>query len=150
MRRRAFLLSWGALMLATAPAPAAAADISVHDAWARATARPGGSAAVYMRILNGGVLADRLIGAHAAIAERAALHTHITKGEGAMRMIALEAIDLPPGGGVLLRPGNRHVMLFGLHDALEAGDRFLLTLVFERAGSVAVEVLVRSIGAQQE
>lgn len=145
MRRRAVVLSFAALMLAAAAAPTTAADITVRDAWAPATPGPGGSAAVYMGIRNAGAAPDRLIGASSEIAERAVLHAHIMKGEGAMRMKTLEAIDLPAGGGVLLKPRGRHVMLLGLREALAAGDRFGLTLVFARAGTLAVEVLVRPL-----
>lgn len=148
MRRRVFLLLLAASMLAAAPSMAA--DITVEDAWAPATQDPGGSAAVYMRIRNAGAAPDRLIGAASAIAERAVLRGHITKGEGAMRMKTLEAIDLPAGGGVLLRPRARHVMLLGLPGALAAGDRFRLTLVFARAGPLGIEVLVRRPATRQE
>jgi copper(I)-binding protein len=45
-----------------------------------------------------------------------------------------------------LEPGGTHLMLVGLTSALDAGEQLLLTLEFDRAGSVDVVVPVSAAG----
>jgi hypothetical protein len=71
------------------------------------------------------------------------LHTHTADG-GVMRMRQVEAIDVTGGTTTQLRPGGLHIMLIGLKAPLKEGTRFPLTLKFEKAGEVALEVAVRA------
>ena len=60
-----------------------------------------------------------------------------------MRMRPVEGgLELPAGGDLLLTRGEAHVMLMGLEEPLEDGATFPLTLIFETAGEVKVEVPV--------
>lgn len=100
------------------------------------------SAAGYLEIVNAGDAADRLLGVETAIAKRAMLHATDHGADGVARMIHLDAIDIPAGGTVLLEPGGMHIMLMGLTGPLTEGDMIPATLVFERAGRVAIEFSV--------
>lgn len=100
------------------------------------------SAAGYLEIVNAGGAADRLLGVETAIAKRAMLHATDHGADGVARMIHLDAIDIPAGGTVLLEPGGLHIMLMGLTGPLTEGDMIPATLVFERAGRVAIEFSV--------
>ncbi|MCA3525006.1 MAG: copper chaperone PCu(A)C [Rhodobacter sp.] len=100
------------------------------------------SAAGYLEIVNAGDAADRLLGVETAIAKRAMLHATDHGADGVARMIHLDAIDIPAGGTVLLEPGGLHIMLMGLTGPLTEGDMIPATLVFERAGRVAIEFSV--------
>jgi copper(I)-binding protein len=125
------------------PGAAAAGELAVAGVWARASLGAAKSGAVYLTVENWGAAADRLITAETLAASHAALHTHIME-EGVMKMRPVAAgIEIPAGGSAVLAPGGLHVMLMGLAAPLEEGARFALTLTFERAGLVAVEVLVR-------
>ncbi|MHA1568224.1 MAG: copper chaperone PCu(A)C, partial [Alphaproteobacteria bacterium] len=77
---------------------------------------------------------------------RTTLHTQIMSGD-VMKMRKVESIAVPPGKSVVLAPGGLHIMLTGLTRPLKAGERFPLSLTFEAAGRIAVEVVVRPIGA---
>jgi periplasmic copper chaperone A len=57
-------------------------------------------------------------------------------------------IPLAPGATVELRPGGFHIMLIGLTGAMAQGGRVPLTLRFERAGEVQVELAVEAAGAR--
>lgn len=121
-------------------APAAAdGPLTVEDARARILlpSRPG---AAWLTIRNAGG-ADRLTGAESPAADRIELHTHVHEG-GVMMMRRVEGIEVPAGGEAALEPGGDHLMLFGLKAALAPGDAFPLTLIFEKAGRVTVEVRV--------
>jgi len=123
-----------------------AAEVTVLSAWARAT--PGPTAAAYLELRNDGGEADRLIGASSPLAERIEFHAH-RMADGVMSMAAVPEIALPPGETVRLRPGELHFMLFRIAHALRPGDRFPLTLTFERAGTVTIEAVTAGPGAVQ-
>ena len=75
-------------------------------------------------------------------AKKAELHTHVNEGE-MMRMKQIDSIEVPAGGQVEFKPGSNHVMLFELSAPLVAGERFPLTLEFEHAGEVTVDVSIQ-------
>lgn len=124
---------------------ALAGDIDIQNPWARASAGPAKAGAAFMDISNGGA-ADRVTGASADVAEVVELHTHIKDGD-VMKMRRVEFIDVPAGGAVQLQPGGLHVMFMGLTAPLEEGESFPLTLTFENAGDITVEVVVQKAGA---
>lgn len=120
-------------------------DLVIDHPWARTTAPQQANGGAYLTITNGGSTADRLLAAESPVAGRVELHTHDVDSQGVMRMRQVEAIDLPAGETTALRPGGLHVMLIGLEDRLVEGEQFPLSLVFERAGRVEVEVTVEPV-----
>lgn len=103
--------------------------------------------AIYLvAIRNEGERADRLLAASTTMAERVELHQMQMDGD-VMRMRALSGIEIPARTTLSLRQGSAdgyHLMLFGLRRQLAVGDRFALTLRFERAGEIQVEVWVEA------
>lgn len=127
-----------------APAAAKAGDIQVLQPFARATpAKVGG---VFMMLRNGGGNADRLIKADSPVAASVELHTHVKDGD-AMRMRPVENIPVPANGQTALEPGGYHVMLIDLRQPLKEGTSIPLTLTFEKAGTVTLQVPVQKAGA---
>jgi len=139
------------LAAALAPLPAAAKDGHGHDKvthgaltivhpWARATpsAAVKNSAAFFV-VENKGV-ADRLVAVSGSVAEKIELHTMVREA-GVMRMREVKSLDVPANGKLELKPGGLHVMLIGLKAPLKDGDRFPLTLRFERAGEIKIDVV---------
>ncbi|WP_240046986.1 copper chaperone PCu(A)C [Paracraurococcus ruber] len=150
MTRRTLLLL--GLTLAAAPAlaqhapPQQVGDIAVAHPWTRAAGQ-GGTGAGFLAISNRGAVADRLVGVATPAARVAELHTHIRDGE-VMRMRPVPAIDLPAGQTVTLQPGGLHLMLIGLAQPLVQGQSVPVTLRFERAGEVTVQLQVQAAGAR--
>jgi copper(I)-binding protein len=70
-----------------------------------------------------------LVGFRTKVAGEAELHDMVMDGD-VMRMRALDALSLPAGQPVALRPGpgGKHLMLMGLKGPLKAGDELSLTL----------------------
>jgi copper(I)-binding protein len=136
-----------ALVLTAVPALAQPkARVDVEQAWARATPGASTEGVVYLRIVNHGPAADRLVGARTPVAASASVHE--TKMQnGMMTMRPLASLPLPPGRTVALTPGHDHIMLVGLTHSLKRGDSFPLTLRFATAGEVQVSVKVESAGA---
>ena len=141
-------LAMSAFLLATPPALAShefrAGSLTVSHPWSRASMTPSQAGAVYLSIDNRG-RADRLLGAATSSAARAMFHRTLVDSSVA-RMVPTDAIDVPADGTVALEPGGLHIMLMGLAAPLAAGDRFPLTLRFEHAGDLDVEVEVYAVG----
>lgn len=120
-----------------------AGDLHIEHPWARELPPNAPVGAAYFVIHNKSVEADRLISAQSPIADKAELHTHVHVGE-VMKMQRIESVALPAGGEARFAPGGNHVMLFGLKQPLVAGEEFPLTLQFEKAGTLEVQVKVEN------
>lgn len=127
---------------------ALAADIMVMNAMARASLTPvAKSGAVYLSIMNHGSADDKLLSLSAANAEAAEIHETIMDGD-VMKMRALEtALNIPAGATVEMKPAGVHIMLTGLKAPMKKGDVVALTLVFEKAGPMKLDVPVGDIAA---
>lgn len=143
--RRILLGALCALPALAAATPARAEPLLVHEPWARA-ALQGRTSAAYMTIENTTATLDRLVSATTPAARVVELHTHMMDG-GVMRMRPVSAIEVNPGEPAVLRPGGLHVMLIDLTAPLQPGQTIPLTLRFEKAGEVTVQVAVRPAGA---
>ncbi|GGO59243.1 hypothetical protein SAMN05444398_10953 [Roseovarius pacificus] len=123
--------------------PAFAADIMVQDPYARSSAMMATSGAAFMQIMNHGETDDRLIGAASPVAEMVQLHTHEEDENGVMRMLHVEeGFPVAAGETLMLARGGNHVMFMGITEPFEQGDMIPLTLTFEKAGDITVEVPV--------
>ena len=123
-------------------APALAQDLTIDSPWARANPPVVPNSAAYMTIQNSSQQPDRLLEVRGEVAGSVELHNHLNEN-GVMKMRPVEAIDIPADGTAVLAPGGFHVMLIGLKAPLTAGDQFPLTLRFEKAGEMSVQVTVR-------
>jgi periplasmic copper chaperone A len=124
-------------------------DLLIDHPWARPTAGPVKNGAAYLRIVNSGAKADKLLGAATPAAKRAELHTH-EHVDGVMRMRQVKSVEVPAKGEVAFKPGGLHVMLFDLEKPLHEGFGFPLTLTFEKAGKVEVTVQIEKPGTAQQ
>jgi copper(I)-binding protein len=136
-----------AFALALMALPAAAHEVTteslvIDHPYALETPVTAMSGAGYMTITNTGSVPDRLLEVRADF-PRVTLHGTETDTQGVTRMIPVEGIQIAPGETVTLAPGGMHVMFVGLDgDPFEEGERIPATLVFERAGEIAVEFWV--------
>mgnify|MGYP003336813699 CR=1 FL=1 len=114
----------------------------------RATAPTAPSGGGFLKITNTGTAPDRLVSASSPTAA-AEVQIHEMKMEGSvMRMRELEnGLEIPPGATVTLAPGGLHLMLIGLVEPLKTDTKVPLTLVFEKAGSIDVELAVGAMGS---
>ncbi len=124
-------------------ATAFAEGVEVRDAYARSASEMAQTGAAFMVIHNQGGASDRLIGVSSDAAAKVELHTHHEDSNGVMRMIHVEeGFDLPTDGEIVMERGGNHVMFMGLIAPFKQGDMIDLTLIFETAGEVVVQVPV--------
>ncbi|MEC3862599.1 copper chaperone PCu(A)C [Mesobacterium sp. TK19101] len=132
-----------AAVAATAFAMPAFADIVIGDPYARASTAMSKSGAAFMAIENTGAEDDRLIDAQSDVAAKVELHTHQSDANGVMKMVHVEeGFVIPAGETHMLARGGDHVMFLGLNKTLNQGDIVTVTLTFEKAGDIVVEVPV--------
>jgi copper(I)-binding protein len=101
-----------------------------------------GTGAAYLTITNNGDTDDQLIAASSAVAQVVEIHDMVVENE-VMSMVHLEdGLPIPAGETVVLEPMSLHVMLISLNQSLFPDDIFELTLTFEQAGDITVNVVV--------
>ena len=96
-----------------------------------------------MRLVNGGSVADRLVGGQSDAAKIVEIHQTVIEGDMARMQMLPEGVELPARDEVLLEPGSYHMMLFDLQRNLSVGDTFRVQLWFAKSDSLTVEVEVR-------
>ena len=110
----------------------AAQEVTVSNAWVRATAPGQGSAAASMDVTSARDAKLVAVTVGKDVADSAELH--IMKHEdGMMVMRRVDSFALPAGHKVVLGPSD-HIMLIGLKHQLKAGDSVPLKLTIETAG----------------
>jgi periplasmic copper chaperone A len=149
MTRTAFII---ATALSIWACEALAADynvgsIAIGNPWTRATPKGATVAGAYLSISNKGSAPDRLVGGSAAVAGQFEVHSMVME-QGVAKMRPVEGgLEIKPGETVELKPGSLHVMLTGLKQPLQKGQKVKGTLEFEKAGKVDIEYAVESLGA---
>ena len=142
MKLNGWMLAAAASLVAQA---AWAANISVTDAWARATMPGQPVSGAYMQIQAD---ADaRLLSVSSSVVPRVEVHEMNMDG-GVMRMREVKSIELPKGKTVSLEPGGFHIMLMNLKKPIAAGDVIPLTLIVESGGKqqkVEVKAVARAM-----
>jgi copper(I)-binding protein len=142
-----------AALFAVLALPALALDyklgaIEIGQPWARATPSTAEAGGGFLAITNTGTTLDRLIAVKSPAADKVEIHEMKMDGN-VMRMREVEkGIEIPPGATVELKPGGFHIMFMGLKAPFAKDAKVPATLVFEKAGSIDVELLVQAMGAQ--
>ena len=122
-------------------------DLQIRHPWSRATP-PGAKVGIgYLEIRNNGAQPDRLLSATSPAAKRVEMHITEQAGEVA-KMRQLRAFEVPGRERLALEPGGAHLMLVDIVQPLKKGERFSMTLRFERAGEVEVQFEVQEMGSR--
>lgn len=123
--------------------PEGCAKVHVVGAWARPAVPGMPNSAAYALLVNLTSTDDTLLSAKTSVAATAELH-EMTMGSGdVMQMRPIEGgLVVPAGGAVILQPGGKHVMLFGLTQEMASGSTIDLTLTFAHAGEFKLTVPV--------
>jgi len=143
MKTLVHILAAAALTAFGSPADAhdySVGDLKIEHPWAKPSLKGVPNGAGYMTITNRGETDDTLLAAAADVSSAVELHT-MSMTDGVMRMRQLEGgVPLPAGETVKLEPGGLHVMFIGLKQTLTAGESVPVTLTFEQAGTLEIEV----------
>lgn len=99
-------------------------------------------AAVYLRLENTAPRERMIQLVSTPIAGTAEVHRHFHE-EGMMKMRAVPHVRVAAKSTLEFSPGGYHIMLLDLAEAPEVGRRFPLTLEFDGAEQLTIEVEVR-------
>ncbi len=137
------------LALMAAPALANANDYQIGDLTishtvAQATPATAMTGAGYLEITNNGAADDYLVAIEASF-PRVMVHNTKVENDVAM-MFHVENLVIPAGETVTFAQGGLHVMFMGLNgDPFLVGETIPAMLIFENAGSVAIEFDVKDM-----
>lgn len=104
----------------------------VHP-WTPASVKGSNSARIFMTLKNGSGQSDRLVSASTPRAEKVELNA---AGKGRATFVVRKDEELSLYGD------GPSLVLVGLKRPLSAYDDFKMTLVFEKAGAIAIDVMV--------
>jgi periplasmic copper chaperone A len=124
-----------ALVMVASPAAAHSykqGAVQIGHAWALPST--SASTQVFFPLANNGRKPDRLLSVTTPAAKSARMFDNATT--------AVATFALPVKAPLPMRPGARHIRLDGLVKPLRHGDKIPLTLRFEQAGTVTVEVWI--------
>jgi copper(I)-binding protein len=129
------------LAIGLALASSAGAQVTVDQAWVRATAPGQPVAGAYLKIKS--AQAAALVAVRTPVTARAEIHEMKMEG-GIMKMRPVTRIELPAGKTVELRPGGYHLMLMNIAKPLRPGETVPITLVIEGADKKRQEIEINA------
>lgn len=136
----------GIVVLLLAPATALA-EVSATEAWVRATVPAQKVTGAFMKLRSSE--SATLVSASSPAAKIVELHEMSMKNN-VMEMRAVDALTLPPGTTVELRPGGYHVMMMDITKPLSKGEivPIMLSIVGKdgRKSTLEVSAEVRELG----
>jgi copper(I)-binding protein len=119
--------------------------IEISDAWGRPSPTVATTGAFFMTIKNSGAEDDALINASSPACGTVELHESYMNDQGAMAMRPVEGskITIPAGGSAVLEQGGLHVMCIDKIEDFTEGAELELTLQFQNAGDMTLNVEIR-------
>ncbi|GGC92709.1 copper chaperone PCu(A)C [Vreelandella lutescens] len=125
-------------------------SIEVVQPWTRATPPGAGAGGGFVTLTNHGEGDDTLVGATSPLTERVEIHTMEMDGD-VMRMAQLTGgIEIPAGESVTLAPGGLHLMFMELGSPIVEGEPVPVTLEFQHAEPIEIELQVLPVGESPE
>lgn len=120
-------------------------NIEIERPYARATMPQQVSGAAFMTLENEGKVSDKLVKAESPVSQSVQLHLMEMSTDNVMKMREVDSIDLGADSKIKMHPGGGyHIMLVELKKPLTVGEKFPLTLYFEKAGKIDVMVKVEA------
>jgi copper(I)-binding protein len=136
------------VLVASLLAASVQAQVTVKDAWVRATVPQQKATGAFMQLQAG--KDSKLVSASSPVTPVVEVHEMVMQ-DNVMKMRQVPGIDLPAGKTVELKPGGYHVMLMDLKQPVKEGDVVPITLVVEgkdgKRESVEVKASVRALAA---
>jgi copper(I)-binding protein len=132
---------WAGLVACLCVSQAMAGEVTVSEAWARATAPGQDSATVSLHITS--QKDASVVAVSSPAAGSAEIHS-MSHENGMMMMRAMSALELKAKQEVELGNGGNHLMLVGLKKPLNAGDSVALTLTVQFADKHKENVTVNA------
>jgi copper(I)-binding protein len=139
-----YLLSLAVLFVLTGLS-FAESKVVVEGAWVGEVPPSSPVAAAYMTIKNEGNADDKLLSVTSSISGSTMIHQTVIDEQSVARMEMVDALVIPAGKSVVLKPGGTHIMLMDLKEPVTGKEKIELDLKFENAGDIKIEAPVKKL-----
>jgi len=119
--------------------------LSLSRPWARPDRAIPTQAGGFFTVRNAGA-ADRLVAAASPLADTVEIHAIRVVGADILIRPLPNGLALPADSTVELKPRGYHLLLTGMKARPAVGSRLPVTLTFEKAGRIEVELAVEAPG----
>lgn len=137
-----------AVLAMTAASAFAQANVSVKDAWVRATVPQQKATGAFMQVQA--AKDSKFVSASSPLTPNVEIHEMAMQGD-VMRMRQVQSVELPAGKPVELKPGGYHIMLMNLKGQVKEGETVPFTLVFEgkdgKRETIEIKAPVRALNS---
>ncbi|MFC5584339.1 copper chaperone PCu(A)C [Nitratireductor kimnyeongensis] len=116
-------------------------DLKISHARVRAMLPGQPSGGGYMTIENTGAVDDTLVSLTSTRAGKVEVHTMEMNNDVMVMRPVKDGLTIPAGETVTLEPGGLHVMFMQVERGFQEGEAIPLTLGFEKAGTVDMELM---------
>ena len=123
----------------------AQSKVVVEGAWVGEVPPSSPVAAAYMTIKNEGTVDDKLLSVTSSISGSSMIHQTVIDEQSVAKMEMVDALVIPAGKSVVLKPSGTHVMLMDLKEPVTGKEKIEIDLKFENAGDIRVEAPVKSL-----
>ncbi|RUO36223.1 hypothetical protein CWE13_10175 [Aliidiomarina shirensis] len=120
------------------------AEVEVESLWLRESIPGQPNGAGFGTLRNSGEEDVLLVAASSSIAGDIQIHQHVREGEQ-MRMEQMDALVVPAGESVSLRPGGYHLMLMELIGPLVIDEQHEIILIFSNGNEITVTAPVKAL-----
>lgn len=132
----------GVFMLVTAGQ--AISSIESDDLWLRESVPGAENGAGFGTLKNATTSDISIVDASSEVSDTVEIHRHVHQ-HGQMAMERMDALLIPAGESVELRPGGYHLMLMQLQEPLKPDDSFQVTLYLDNGEEVQFAVPVKGL-----
>jgi copper(I)-binding protein len=98
--------------------------------------------ALYVTVRNHGSEPDALLAVSSEVAASGVLYETLARESTTVRQ-PQKQFDIPAGSTLEMKPGKSHIVLLGLTQALSPGETVPVQLIFQKAGPMSVDALVK-------
>ena len=117
-------------------------ELIIKSAWIKEAPPNASVNAGYMMLVNSEKQLKTLQRVESSWFDRVEIHEMAMDGDGMMEMRELEALQIPAGDRVELKPGGKHLMLIDPTKPVKVGDKIDLLLTYENGATQSINVYV--------
>ncbi len=121
-------------------APITLGSIEITGPFTRATLPNAPVAGGFLTLTNTGSEDDRLVSATSPIAKDTQIHEMAMDGDVMKMRQLVDGLPIPAGQSVVLAPGGYHLMFMGITGPVAEGSTVPVTLTFEKAGEITIDL----------
>jgi copper(I)-binding protein len=125
-------------------------DIAAGHGWAYENTEMAHAVEVYFTVTNTGDEPDRLIASSVDFADRTEIQAQVLGEDGVLKTRSIDAVEVAPGQTLTFQPGGMRLVLMSVQRQFDHGQQFDLSLAFERAGTLEIDILIEEVDHDDE